>query len=407
MRRASFGWLIYLMMGATIGFAAWPHAIYLAPLSLLLLPVVNRRYVLAPFLLMFGYHLATTNGLIHGTAVFFPYAGVWLGVAFWMLSSLLFAMPYLAYRYLMTRPIFLEDRGMGAVFSTIMTSMVSTVLPPLGVLGWTSPWVGVLPSGIFGILVLVILIYMVGETGKSVVLAFPVAILCFSGYLWAPALDADFSLPQKKYEATLPKGWVGIQTNYGELSNLSYVMASMRLEPKVLEALQSGDRVVLLPEGIAGPWLPGTRAIWKPVLQYTERHPSVTVLLGADVLSGKQQFVDALIRMHAGQETVFPDRIPVPFSMWHPWSRRNNFKMNVFGKPEILKANGVRAGYLICYEQLLVWPEMALLGSKMGVLLAPADVWWAKGTSIPAIQKASVDAWARFFGVPVLRAVNL
>ncbi|OCX68210.1 conjugal transfer protein TraB [Acidithiobacillus thiooxidans] len=394
----------YLLLGSIVGFSAWPHAICLAPFALLLLPVVNRRYWLAPFLVMLGYHLATTNGLIHGTDVIFPHAGLWLGIGFWMGSSCLFALPYLAYPYLY---LFFRGGGRGALAATMITSIFSTIIPPLGIIGWTSPWIGALPTGWGGILVVLMLIYGLGRWEENKMTAFLVAAMCLSAYLWSPFVWGVWGVPVRPASPALPAGWVSIHTDYGELSNLSYVTTSLRLVPRVLRDLESGDRVVLLPEGIAGPWLTGTRAIWQPVLQYTAKHPSTTVLLGADVLSGRQKYVDALIQMHDGREKILPDRIPVPFSMWHPWAPRNSFRMHVFGNPELATVDGVRVGYLICYEQLLVWPALGLWHSGVQVLLAPADVWWARGTSIPAIQRVSVDAWARFLGVPVLRAVNL
>jgi len=88
--------LISLLTGTLIGLIAWPHAIWLAPAVFLVLPLF--RTAAAPFLALLGYHLATTYGLIHGTAVFFPHAGLPLGIAFWVFSSLAFALPYWLYR---------------------------------------------------------------------------------------------------------------------------------------------------------------------------------------------------------------------------------------------------------------------------------------------------------------------
>uniref|UniRef100_E6QCN9 Apolipoprotein N-acyltransferase n=1 Tax=mine drainage metagenome TaxID=410659 RepID=E6QCN9_9ZZZZ len=143
------GFAIPALLGAMVGALAWPHTIWLAPLALLLLPVLNKRYWLAPFALMLGYHLATTYGLIKGTSVFFLHSGLFLGVGFWSLSSLAFALPYLAYPYIALyfrggglAGGSLAGGGFGAVTATIITSAVSTILPPLGIIGWTSPWLG-------------------------------------------------------------------------------------------------------------------------------------------------------------------------------------------------------------------------------------------------------------------------
>jgi hypothetical protein len=391
------------LLGAIIGFLAWPHAIWLAPVALLLLSVVNRSHWLGPFLLMLGYHLATTWGLIRGTAVFFPHAGTALGLAFWSLSSLAFALPYLAYPYLV---LYFRGGGFGAVVATLVTSSVSTILPPLGIVGWTSPWIGALPFGWVGIVLILWMIFWVNQYREDDALArLGVAIgfwVLFALSVWSGIFPSTLrTLPRP------PAGWVGIDTRLGHLSStVSYVEASMDLVPKVLADLRAGDKLVLLPETVAGPWLPGTRAVWRPVIRWTRRHPGQTVLLGAAVPHGSG-YLDALVQIADGRQTILPDHIPVPFSMWHPWRRHGNFRMAPFSrKPESTEIDHRKAGYLICYEQLLMWPALDLYPQGIQILLAPANDWWARGTDIPAIQRASARAWAAFFGVPVIFAVN-
>ena len=407
------------LVGALVGALAWPHAIWFAPLALLLLPVLNKRSWLAPFSLMLGYHLATTYGLIQGTSVFFLHAGLFLGIGFWSLSSLAFAMPYLAYPYiaLYFRGGGLAGGGFGAVTATIITSTVSTILPPLGIIGWTSPWLGAVAAGPVGILITVLGILALGchwqkkqeFPARLLVAGFAVADLWLLAFAFPSlaALGGSVDVMTGHPPPIAPAGWVGINTNLGRLrSNLSYVDASMEMAPKVLADLHSGDKVVLLPETVAGPWLPGTLAIWRPVIQWTARHPGQTVLLGAAVPHGRG-YLDALVKIQGGHQTVLPDHIPVPFSMWHPWAPRDSFRMAPFSrKPETTEVDHRKAGYLICYEQLLMWPALDLYPQRIQVLLAPANDWWARGTDIPAIQRASAKAWGAFFGVPVLFAVN-
>ena len=399
-----------VLFGAAVGWFAWPEWVGIAPLVLIAIPVWNRGHWLAPFLSMLGYHLATTWGLIRGTAVFFPDAGLALGIAFWGLSSLTFALPYLLYRPLVGgfsrgTPHVWKD-GLAAVLMTVLLSALSTVLPPLGLIGWTSPWIGALPGGwveVVLVLAAIALSTVTGELPTIFLLLTLVALI----------------LPPLSLHRTLPQGWVGINTNLGHLrSNLSYVDASMEMAPKVLADLRSGGNVVLLPETVAGPWLPGTRAIWGPVIRWTARHPEQIVLLGADVplagcephgrdLRPAKGYLDALVKIQDGHQTILPDHIPVPFSMWHPWHPRDSFRMAPFSrKPETTEIDGKKVGYLICYEQLLMWPALDLHPHGIQILLAPANDWWARGTDIPAIQRASAKAWGAFFGVPVLFAVN-
>lgn len=401
--RRARAWALAASFGAAVGWLAWPDWIGVAPLVLIAIPAWNRGHWLAPFLSMLGYHLATTWGLIHGTAVFFPDAGVALGVAFWVFSSLVFALPYLLYRFLIgllsrgTHHLWKD--GLAAVLVTVLLSALSTVLPPLGIIGWTSPWIGALQAAALpgGWVEMVLVIGAIACMAIAAEIPILIILLVLGGLaLFPPSTDHP-----------LPQGWVGINTHLGRLySGLSYVQASMRLVPRVLSDLRQGDRVVLLPEGIAGPWLPGTRAIWRPVTRWTAKHPGQTVLLGADVPLAKG-YLDALVKIQDGRQTVLPDHIPVPFSMWHPWRPWGGFRMAPFsGNPETTEIDHRKGGYLICYEQLLMWPALDLYPQGIQILLAPANDWWARGTDIPAIQRASAKAWGAFFGVPVLFAVN-
>jgi hypothetical protein len=40
------------------------------------------------------------------------------------------------------------------------------------------------------------------------------------------------------------------------------------------------------------------------------------------------------------------------------------------------------------------------------VLIAPANDYWVKGTTIPMFQHTAMRSWARLFGLPCLFAVN-
>ncbi|WP_312283558.1 conjugal transfer protein TraB [Candidatus Igneacidithiobacillus taiwanensis] len=385
-----------LFAGALIGLIAWPHAIFLAPIVFLLLPLF--RLWAAPFLVMLGYHLATTWGLIHGTAVFFPYVGLTLGIAFWVFSSLAFALPYLLYKPIRNR--LPKHPALAALLATLITSGLSTILPPLGLIGWTSPWIGAINEGWLGLAWVLFAIPLLAYLSAKVDDAPVPPLVVLPAVLMALPFIGAFALP-RLYP---PSGWTAIDTHGGHLTAVSAIEESERLVPKVLSALRQ-NRVVLLPETIAGYFGPGTKAVWQPVIHYTKTHPDKTVLLGAAVPHGIE-LSDDLVEIHKGRFIYLPDRIPVPFSMWHPWRPEASFSMRVFGKPEVATVAGHRVGYLICYEQLLMWPALDLYPQRIRVLLAPANDWWAEGTDIPAIQRASARAWGRFLGVPVLFAVN-
>jgi len=90
--------------------------------------------------------------------------------------------------------------------------------------------------------------------------------------------------------------------------------------------------------------------------------------------------------------------------MWMPL-RKNGAPLQL-GKPGTVMIAGQRAAILICYEQLLVWPVATSFLQHPTLLLGTANDYWAKNTTIPEIQRACLESWARLFRVPVLWAQN-
>ena len=383
-------WLRSLAAGILIGAVAWPHAPVLAVLLILLLPVFRSRYLAA-----LGYYLSASVGLISGTATFFPHAGLALGMAFGVASAAVLALPYLIYDWFIRR----FPAHIGPHLAGLVTVTVINILPPLGVIGWTNPWVGSIEAGPAGPVLVI---------GAFIVI---VLLRIFGSHTWAPRVVAGvvtgiIAICQVPLPVPLV-GWVAIDTHHGLLKGpLTPIILSFHLRAVVLKKLSDPHtHVVILPESIVGYWLPGTAAVWQPVIQWTATHSRQTVLLGALVPKGRG-YADALLKIHGGHARILPDRIPVPFSMWHPWNPIESARMAVFGRREAVHVDGQKVGYLICYEQLLTLPELSLTFSPPEVLIGAANDWWAKGTNIPEIQRASLRAWARLWDVPVIDAVN-
>lgn len=101
---------------------------------------------------------------------------------------------------------------------------------------------------------------------------------------------------------------------------------------------------------------------------------------------------------------------PVPVSMWMPWKKPSLFeKQQEFQAgwfEPAFRMQGVRVWSSICYDQLLpfVWLEAST--ENPHVILTTTNEWWARGTDIPAVQRASSWAWARLIGAPTVEAEN-
>ena len=383
--------IVPLAAGCAVGWLSWPHTLTTSILLLILLPVVGPGH--SRFLLAFGYFLAASVGIVHGSVQFFGIGtSVYLGLAFWVASSGFLALPYaLPGRWLILSPLL-------------------DVVPPLGFFGWASPLLGMASWGAFPAVCLFGIwaawVYFKSGSTKGV-----------GQHSWkswvAPWILLIFALP---YPAVPPQpkpqpnGWVGIHTGYGLLNG--YGMAEIRrdeqLEQLVMHKLQDPrTKVVVLPEAAAGMWYAGTAQLWQPVIDWTKTHEQA-VLLGVEYPTGRG-YEDALLRIQQGKTKVFSDDIAVPVSMWHPW--KTGGALDHLGGIEAGTVMGERFYYLICYEQLLTLPGLHLLWNeivdgKPAVLVGVANDWWTKGTNIAESQAISLQAWGSLLGVPVVSAVN-
>ena len=379
--------VLCLAGGGIVGYLAWPNAITLSILLLLALPTVGVWY--NRLLLAAGYFLAASAGIIHGSIQFFGIGtSVYLGLAFWVASSLLLALPYaLPGRWLILAPIL-------------------DIIPPLGLIGWASPLFGIFVWGQITALYLAALwavwvnLWATPKKPKAGWAVWPMA-----------AVLAVFSILCPATHATPPPGWVGVHTSYGLLNGygLAEVIRDGQLEQAVMHKLQNRrTKVVVLPEAAAGMWYAGTAQEWKPVIQWTKTHKQA-VLLGVEYPVGKN-YEDAILRIQNGTTKAYSDDIAVPVSMWHPWAAGG--AVDHLNGTETGTVLGRKFDYLVCYDQLLILPGLHLLwndlvtGRKPAVLVGVANDWWTRGTDVAADQAASLRAWGNLLGLPVVSAVN-
>jgi hypothetical protein len=90
--------------------------------------------------------------------------------------------------------------------------------------------------------------------------------------------------------------------------------------------------------------------------------------------------------------------------MWAPWAARH-VKSDLFA-PSVQMIHGRRAALLMCFEQFVGWPPLqsALEGAE--VVLAPANLWFARDTNLNAVREVTLQSWARLMGWTVVEAIN-
>ncbi len=345
-----------------------------------------------------SYFLAASRGLPQGVANFYA-ADLWPGLVLWVMASASFVIVH-AVLWTMHRG---EDafRGKGTDAASALRylfAMALTGLPPFGISGWAHPLTaaGVLfPGwGWWGLVATAILLILMTGRRWQIAVAVLAGLHVWSATNWTPP--------------KLTPGWMAVDLKQGETLGRDGSLAYQRdLIDTVRKAAESDEdvRVAVLPESALGFWTPTVARVWRDGL----RGSDLTVIAGAAVVyHGGYENVIVVISADAAN-ILYRERMPVPGSMWQPWlrwtSQGGGARADFFGNP-VVDVDGIRITPLICYEQLILWPVLQSMLHAPEVIVAVGNGWWTENTSIVAIQEASVAAWARLFGLPVVVAFN-
>lgn len=334
-----------------------------------------------------AYFLAASRGLPQGVVNFYGTDPL-PGIALWFAASIVFVAVHAA---LWTG----QPGGGRAVRYSVAVVLMG--LPPFGIVGWAHPLTaaGVLfPSwGWWGVVVAAA--GLIAMTTRW----WPAAALTMTGFwLWSAA---TWTVP------SLPEGWAGVDFELGQsLGRDGSLERQMELLAAVKRKAGEGARVAVLPESALGLWTPTVERLWRNELRGTP----VNVIAGAAIV-GHDGYDNVLIAVSGeGAAVLYRERMPVPVSMWQPWrawfGERGGARAHMFANPAV-DLGGETIAPLICYEQLILWPALQSAAHAPNVVVAVGNGWWTKQTSIVAIQRASAQAWARLFGLPLVTAFNI
>lgn len=333
-------------------------------------------------------------------------------LALWLVSSSALALPWAA--------VWTPHRNQ--VLWRVPVGLASSIVPPLGIIGWASPLTsaGLLFPGTawIGLIATALLPAALITRPRAASLTAAVCVL-LANSVWSIPLA--------------PSEWEAVNTHFGAIAHggatpVGEFSAAEWLQQR---ALRSKARVIVFPETVVPMWTEATDLFWQQTLARL-RASGKTVVLGAglprDVISARPiDFSADLAVLHGrerppwrvhqaeaayhnaavirgAQTALFFQRLPVPLGMWKPFTQAGA-PLNLFG-PGVAQIAGERAAVWICYEQFLTWPVLRSLLERPTVILAIANDHWATGTPIPHCQAAAVRVWSRLFRIPHLSAVN-
>jgi hypothetical protein len=344
---------------------------------------------------------------------FGPDVSVIGAMGFWVVCAMLLALPY---------ALLWTDKTRQLLWRAPVALLIG-IIPPLGLIGFASPVTAsgfLFPAWSWAGLALSLV-------GYGLIVAHPrTGFLSFAGVaLVANILCARDPKP--------PSDWHAVDTHFGAISHGPVTPLREYLGAQVIQndARSSSARVVVFPESVVPRWTASTDLFWKPAIDALRRDGK-TILIGALVpeslpLSNTDihAAIDLLRSAHEAQPVareveaysyrnvamirgtqsgIFFQRVPVPISVWKPFSR-GGAPLDL-GGPAVVELGGERAALLICYEEVIPWTVLTAALEHPTLFVGMSNDHWATGTPIPQWQALCLHAWSRLFWVPYLLAVN-
>ncbi|MDM9621924.1 conjugal transfer protein TraB [Rhizobium sp. AC44/96] len=385
MRRDHLRAASLIAASATVGWIGWSGNVLSLPTAALFPAVWSLSRTRGHAVVVSAaYFLAASRGLPQGVANFYS-SDIWPGLLLWLMASA---------GFVIVHSVLWTARAKWRKPLRYLVACVVIALPPFGITGWAHPVTaaGVLfPAwGWWGLLAMTTGLVLMTTRHSPLV-----AIVMTGFWLWSAAEWA---------EPILPASWQGVDLDMG--SSLGRDASLERQEALIqLVARQAPGAIVVLPESALGFWTPTLARLWQARLAGTR----TTVIAGAAIIE-KGGYDNVLVSISPdGSDIVYRERMPVPGSMWQPWSSRmsdgGSARAHVFANP-VVRIADTSIAPLICYEQLIVWPILQSMLHDPDVVIAVGNGWWTAGTSIVDIQRASTLAWARLFDKPLVTSFN-
>jgi len=387
-KTSAFFNLFIVLSGSLIGYIAWNFTISLVGLTSLIYIAyffIDKRQHL--FLLLFSYALFSSYGMLFGLIDFYV-SGYIIGFFLWITAALFTTLPW----------ILLWSKNKYKHFYLFPFVLLLSILPPVGFFNGASP---LLSAGIFfpstgywGILFYILFIELIAFLGLYYIHGVKKWILTILGIL--------FLSYGQCHQSTFSNAFIyPIDTQYSFIDNNRF-SALQRQKELVKKANNIQGNIVLFPEHILGEFRPVDLSVWKTLKK------KKTVLAGAHIYTKDRKYYDNVILKitRKSYEVVYRQRLPVPVAMWKPYRNEgaNTYLTNPY-KTE--KIEGEKLAFMICYELFIPYIYLQTMYDKPDYLVAVTNLWWSSSPIIDKIQKHSLQAWSRLFGIDFFLSSNL
>jgi apolipoprotein N-acyltransferase len=387
-----------ILLSSTIGFGGLSFDMAFSPL-ILAVPVfwalADSRY--AAFAVVLAYKLTASRGLLPGAAVFLSENHTFeQAAALYFLLPLGASLPFL---------IFWDSDRKSKAMGIVAAFLIAYLLPPMSLIGIINPLMAsgtVFKGWGFAGMIAMLAVYAVCTISRKTAL---VSLCVIAAFAVLP--------PNSWYEPPQAKGIMVADTSFGRLGSGSFSFerdferANMVFSDlKKRNIAQTGAKIVVLPETIAGRLNKTGMKLWRDEIQ--KSLPGKAVIFGAELPVGDgRKYDNAAIILHEGKMAVSHQRIPVPYSMYKGPFAKTGANLHLWDSGILSFPDGRKAAIIVCYEAFLTWPYVTSMIQKPDVIICAANLWWCRETSLPDTQKTAVTLWALLFGVPALFALNI
>jgi hypothetical protein len=328
------------------------------------------------------YYAASTWPIIPGAQSFFQ-TGHHLGkpIAIWIVITVFGSLPWILFYHRRFLPL------------SAIAALLALALPPMGLVTVAHPLIatGLWFPGTrwFGLALPLILI--AAHRRLESPLTFAVLILA------SLAVHARFARPIADPHI------IAVNTDVGNGSESGAQAAEHTLQQI---ALAHPNTLLIFPESVIPDWSAAHDVRWASTFaQLSRQHTGI--LIGTTIpIPNTMASRNVLLSRGYSERLSYVQRVPIPLGMWQLGESRRGFPLSL-RFPATIRVWNRRAGVLLCYEQMTFWPAIETMARGPEMLIAPSNLYWARNTSIPAIQHLAAQDWADLWSIPLYEARNL
>ena len=225
-----------------------------------------------------------------------------------------------------------------------------------------------------------------------------------AGLLCVAVFMTGATLNSSNPDLPTPTGAMAMNTFEGNYPKQAepWMARQKRMANQARMAIESGHSLVITPETTVEIWDIWAILMWKETIEAAKARNSL-LLIG---IQHKQPDGWRNGLFDAANQGFYGATMSIPFGMWRPWSPDLHFPVDFAELGRLVKTPHGLAAYLICWEEMLLWPLLMKVAQQPPAILISSSNQWFTHAWAARAQWRSVRFQSRLWGLPLLRSVN-